>query len=214
MLISKAMLAVRHAASTDETRYNLNGIHFRSDTEVEATDGHMLIRASVEAQKSEEFPSVGGLDRTSEEKISPFVMQLSTVDEIRKAIPKASRVPILQNALIDVNYTNQNKSVKVHTTDLQNSREIIGKKIEGEYPTTDQAYPDPAREELAFYINLCLLERVIKAAKEFGVPKNILAAKFYIKKGGPKKRAMAPVRIELKNDEGGELQAVIMPMHV
>lgn len=39
---------LRHAASTDETRYHLNGVHFNLKTGLgEATDGHILTQAQI-----------------------------------------------------------------------------------------------------------------------------------------------------------------------
>jgi hypothetical protein len=231
MLISKAMLAVRHAASTDETRYNLNGIHFRSDTEVEATDGHMLIRTRVPATEETEFPSsvaMEGEGYNTPEPIKPFVMQLATVEALRKAIPVKQRVyPILEHAQVDTQRTNANGKIHARVVDADHSeQEIQGHKIDGDYPSTDQVCTPISEQTEIFTLDLKLLERVLKAAKEFNadrhehnvkgktkVYRGAVAATFYLKSVEDQCAQMSPVTVVIKNKvDGGELEAVVMPM--
>ena len=217
MLYSKAHFAVRHAASTDETRYNLNGLHFRGDGTTEATDGHMLIRIKAATPAYDEHPN--GTEGVPE----PFILPLEAAHRVAKAIPKRSPSPVLTHAALDVPSTNGNGSARFVVTDgyngTGNEQAIEAKKIEGEYPNTDQVIPKDA--PFSFCINLTLLERVIKASKEFGGSGKGKDSKGKDSKGNQAHFAKfhvtdnsSPVRITISNPDVGELEAVIMPVRV
>ena len=210
MLISKAMLAARHAASTDKNRYNLNGLHFTGPGKVEAANGHWLIQIKAETSPVDEFPSTDGTP-SGLPPMEPFIMPTEMADDIRKAIPKGrNTMPILSNALLDTAHTNANESIRCVTTDLSNTREFRAEKIEGEYPATAQVIPNLEDRKPDFTISLLYLEKAIKAAKEFGLSKSGEAGIYF--HPDPEKREMSPIAIKVTNPDEGEMLAVIMPM--
>ena len=207
MLYSKSQLAARHAASTDPTRFNLNGVHFKADGSTEASDGHMLIQVSPLGTDPQAFPASAGINYTEGETLVPFILPSATVNQLAKSIPKAGKgFPILANAALDVASTNANGAARFVVTDLETSGEVKGEKIAGEFPNTSQVIPE--RGEVTFAMNLEFLEKVIKAAKEFAPKSKCRVAKFYATD------TLSPVRIELDDAEHGEMLAVVMPVRV
>lgn len=232
MLVTKAHLCVRHAASKDETRYNLNGVRFRGVERsadggapfpvTEATDGHMLIRVTAASNPDAEMPPITGMEGSELDPV-PFILPLKAADELAALLKKADKrlnMPILANALLDVPHANSNGSVRFAITDLERVSRVESRKIDGEYPNVDSVIPARPQVERAgkledgppsFVINLELLERVIKAAREggfsFGKSRSI-SARFYVKD------CVSPIRVEISHPDVGELLAVVMPMRL
>jgi len=212
MLYSKAHLAVRHAASADAARFNLNGVHFEADGTTEATDGHMLLRATVATPPMEEFPAVGELpEGDSAGPIVPFILPIDVADRLAKSIPTRPRMPVLAHAALDAESTNANGRARFVATNLEGVTITEGEKIDGEYPKTSQIREPVKRDaRFAFRMNLRLLERVVKAAKEFErahgqSTKDPLVADFYMTDG------LSPVAVVIERD-GDTLEAIVMPM--
>lgn len=221
MLYSKAHFAVRHAASKDSTRHSLNGIHFKSDGSTEATDGHWLLQVKAEVPPDDEWPSAMGCGiKSSDEKLEPFVLPLEACDAIAKAIPKRNTrsMPVLSHAALDVVETNANGSARFVTTDLATTTPVEAQKVDGVYPSTEQVVPNLGDMTLAFAVDLALLAKVAKAAKEVraanGGDTVALGARFYVNSLGPD--AMSPIRIELydKGGSGDTMTAIVMPMRL
>lgn len=228
MLVTKAHLCVRHAASKDETRPNLNGVRFRSvenpDAKpgdavyatTEATDGHMLIRVTAASSPDSEYPALPGYE-SSDAAPEPFTLPLGAADELKDVLQWAGKrrgsMPILTNVLLDVPHANANGSVRFVATDLETQRKVEAKKIEGEYPNTDRVIPekptlpDGEAAPASFTVDLNLLERVLKAAREGGFAgRTSVAARFYVTD------PLSALRIEISHPNVGELLAVIMPL--
>ena len=162
MLYSRAHFAVRHAASKDESRYNLNGVHFRADGSTEATDGFMLIRVKAEVPPDDEHP------RGCEGKPEAFTLPIDAVDRIVKGLPKRNKIPILDYAVLDVPATNANGSARFVSTDLESDAVTEARKVEAEFPDTGHILkPEREAETPAFAINLDLVVRLAKAVREF-----------------------------------------------
>ena len=215
-LYSKAHFAVRHAASKDATRYNLNGIHFKTDGTTEATDGHILCRVKAATPPGDEYPTVPGVYFGEGEALQSFILPLEAADRAVKSIPKATRtsMPVLSHTALDVKSTNENGNARFVATDIETATVTEGKKIEVEFPKTENVIPKVAEDAVpTFVLNLQLMERIIKAAKEFKGPKaRDLAAAFYVSEG--KDAAISPILIRMKDPNIGELEAVIMPMRL
>ena len=217
MLVTKAHLCVRHAASKDETRYNLNGVHFRGverseggalSPVTEATDGHMLIRVTAASDADAEYPEVAGFE-PSPLPPEPFTLPLGAADELADVLKWAGKrkgsMPILALAALDVPHANANGAVRFIATDLETQRKVEAKKIDGEFPPIDRVIPE--RPELSFAVNLNLLEKVLKAAREGGFATSRgCSARFYVKD------ALSAIRVEISNPDVGELLAIVMPI--
>jgi len=210
MLYSKAHFAVRHAAA-NAGRPSLHGIHFKADGSTEATDGHILFQVKAETPDDDEYPAVGGI-KSSTEELVPFTMPLDACEAIAKSIPKRNTryMPVLSHAALDVAETNANGKARFVTSDLTTTTPIESEKIDGTYPNTDAVIPK-IDGKCAFAIDLNLLVKVAKAAKEYragtGGRTNMIAAKFYVTDD------MSPIRIEI-DDAGDTFTAIVMPVRV
>ena len=214
MRLSKRQLAPRHAASTDETRYNLNGIHVRPDGSTEATDGHMLIQVSryVEDDNEQATSIERGLSPGCE-LAKDTIVGLDGVESIRRAMPK--RKDSDRSVMVDVEESNLNGSVRVVWPD----GECRSEKVVGEYPNTGQVIPEVSDGDIQFAINLQLLERLTKAVKEFKSEDSgkTLGVKVTIRPASDEDGCglvLTPIRFDATNDAGEEFLGIIMPMRL
>src|SRR3990167_4221804 len=103
MLLAKNALQVYRAASTDETRYSLNGILVEPDGATVATDGHIAVKF-VPGWKRDaaEYPVIEGcnpVDAEGAEPLKSFILPSNAAAEAIKAIPKGKRLlPILSES--------------------------------------------------------------------------------------------------------------------
>jgi hypothetical protein len=186
------------------------GVRFRSDGSTEATDGCLLIRVTAKTPPSEEHPK----DKPSDE-LEPFTVPTETATKVLKSIPKRHPIPVLETAVLDVDATNHgshNGSARFVTSDLENDSVTETQKIDFEYPNTDPFFETAVRNEQASfiqYLDLLLLEKIIKAAKEFqgtGSRKAIRAQFSF-------NDSKSPVVITVRNPgEGSEMVSLLMPM--
>ena len=210
MLYNRSHLSVRHACSTDETRYNLCGVHFLADGTTEATNGDWLLRAKPHKQDMEEFPATAtaGIPAHPPE-LEPFILPRDTVDALVKRLPKKQMaLPILSNALLDVARANGNGDACFITTDLETQEMTKGRKIDGEFPNTDKVIPAADKKPTAtFGVNLKYLAACYKAVVEFGGKQhtNVKIEIF---------GELEPIRLTYSNPDTGELLAVIMPVRL
>ena len=211
-IYSRKHFAVRHAASKDETRYNLCGVYFDSDGSTVATDGHMLLRTvRVEQHSAGDFPSVEGFE-TSDGELEPFILPMGAVDIIRKALPKKSTtLPILDCAALAREEANGNGQVRFAVTDLEQTQTPQARKIEADFPKYSPVTPDDDdKPTYTVTINATLLERLLKAAKEFGSDRRDQPLKIELW-AEPDDVISKPLRITHHTCDG-DLEALIMPM--
>ena len=213
MLYTKAHLAVRHAASTDETRPNLNGIHFRADGSTEATDGHIMIRSKSDHLPEVDFPTIEGREiEDPEPTLESFILPSTTAATLVKRIPKKSSMPILTSAALDVAHANGNGAVQFHTTDLETAELTTARKIDGEFPDTDNVQPT-SKIQVETAIDLSLVERFLKAIREAdpmgGKNGRARGVKVEIRDEG-----LSAIRMVYNNRDGVELDCLIMPMRL
>lgn len=120
-------------ASTDDSRYVLNGVHFNAEKKcVEATDGRIAIRVPVLEVDGSEFPNIA----TDQAKAPKDV--IVPTDSFKKAmagIPKGATLPILRHAKLDTNENGTRAFITATNLDRENS--VLGKTTEGTYPKLD-----------------------------------------------------------------------------
>ena len=138
MNINSANLKVGLAASTDELRRNLMGIHVTSN-HTEATNGHIAARVTMPIQvEVDDVPKqCVTLDK---QHITPFIIPSSGVKSLKTF--KVKRLPSLNDTLfVDVEKTNLNGQAYFTATDLEQTSAPVITKIEGEYPDLDRVMP-------------------------------------------------------------------------
>jgi DNA polymerase III sliding clamp (beta) subunit (PCNA family) len=137
MLIPQNVFKVSGAASTDHTRYQLNGIHLQRlcDREVkaEATNGKILMQVKWTEPDQLEYPA-RGIDTSPKEHFS-VTIPLGTCKEAGKLAPKKPQKPILDNVVLDEQ--SANGKVNLFGTDLEAQKHFESLTVEGTFPNVD-----------------------------------------------------------------------------
>ena len=136
MLLNKHNFAVADFVSKEQSRYTLQAIYV-SDQGTCATDGHQLVRISLPAEKSKQFPSIEGVTPTNGH-VKPFLLDVTAAKQIAKAVPKSKNLPILNHALVG-EPTEQNACIAV--TDLDNPQVFRPRTPSGNFPNVDAVIP-------------------------------------------------------------------------
>lgn len=164
MLINRANLELAALASTDATRFVLNGLHLSQECTV-ATDGHVLGIVELPHDLPEaDFPDVGVAPLT--DPLAPFgtcTLTQATASALKAAIPRKHRLPILTNALVDIAGSSNGSFRAVAATDLEVTQPIEGDKIAGEYVAWANVLPT-GKVVSTFHFNAALLRRILDVA--------------------------------------------------
>ena len=157
MQLDKAILALRHVASSDETRVNLSGIYLTA-SEACATSGYAL--ATVKHLEAPEArPEVDG----GEPELKPCILGKEDAAAIEKAIPKARHRALAVLPELDTAAANANG----HLTVTIGATVMNPPKVEGEFPDYSTVLP---KGEPTFRVgfNVGLLNDLLKVAKAAG----------------------------------------------
>jgi DNA polymerase III sliding clamp (beta) subunit (PCNA family) len=171
MRIDKAVLSLRHVASTDDTRLNLSGIYLTA-AEACATDGHMLARIAQLPAEAPTEPAEGEAPPSPEPELKACIIATADAIAIDKAIPKPNRYGPSVLAELDTEHTNSNGHLRVTI----GATEMKPAKVEGEFPDYAQVLPKgPATFRVGLNANyLAQLVKVARAANENGKPDTIV----------------------------------------
>jgi hypothetical protein len=203
-LLHRAVFAVRHCLTNEESRYTLNHIKI-TENEAQATNGHIALRVQTNGIESDAFPSeVPGLKaiKTVNGDVEEIRLSKQTADKLFKALPKNGLLPVLQNAYIG---QDGDKPV-IAVTDLDSSQVFRTEEVTGQFPDLDVLKKDEepkARVCLdAFYLNeMCKVLRDFHSIKQGDCP--IL---FELWEKGD------CIVMSARNDTGQKLKAYLMPM--
>lgn len=158
VLIDKAC-DVSAFASTDATRFVLNGIHF-GPLGVEACDGRAAIRVPYSNIGVSHFPEVKGVGDALPDCIVPCAAvkeQTSRADKNKGMLPVLSTVHVSGNG-----------KITLATTDLETERPISVKPIDGQYPVLDQVWPS-AKPVVSIALSPTLLKRICDYCEKNGL---------------------------------------------
>jgi len=203
-LLHRAVFAVRHCLTNEESRYTLNHIKITAE-EAQATNGHIALRVQLNGIENEAFPSqVPGLTaiKPVAEDVEEIRLSKLTADKLFKALPKNGHLPVLQNAYIG---QDDDKPV-IAVTDLDSSQIFRTEQVNGQFPDLDalkKEEPPKARVCLdAYYLNeMCKVLRDFQGLKQGESP--IL---FELWDKGD------CIVMSARNDTGQKLKAYLMPM--
>ena len=202
MLLSKKQLAVAGAASTDETRYAINGIFINPDGKIQATDGYIAVTFMLgEGLDEKEFPTIEGLGAVDDTALVPFTLHRDSCLQITKALPKKSRLPIVNCARLDVAATNANGCAVIGITDLESPQVLRPKKIDSQFPDFSKVEPS-GNPALSVGIGIDALEKLIKTLKALEVTSFKLS--LYDDGAGP-------MSIDAHNKAGDSVHCLLMP---
>ncbi len=203
-LLHRAVFAVRHCLTNEESRYTLNHIKITAN-EAQATNGHIALRVQTNGLENAAFPSqVPGLTaiKPVAEDVEEIRLSKLTADKLFKALPKNGLLPVLQNAYIG---QDDDKPV-IAVTDLDSSQIFRTEEVTGQFPDLDALKKEEepkARVCLdAFYLNeMCKVLRDFHSLKQGDCP--IL---FELWEKGD------CIVMSARNDTGQKLKAYLMPM--
>ncbi len=142
ILIPKAFERVADAASRDETRPVLSGVHVMetaTGTVIEATDGQRMIRATLSKEdsvKPEDYPVIPGFD-SSANGASETNIPVDVWRKAFKAVPKPKHMPILGYLALTMEKTQSTLA----STDLQAASITPVKPSEGMFPNVNTVIP-------------------------------------------------------------------------
>ena len=204
MLISRNALQVAKAASTDATRYTLNGIKIEADGTTVATDGNILVRYRPREMPSPtDYPVIPGCSPVDAEPLVPFI--LSTKDALSVAkLPGKTKLPILDFIALDTAKTNAGESACFAATDLQAVKMLAPKKIDGEFPDYDKIFPDPTVPPSARVgFTVAVLQKALTTLQACGATHIVMESR----------GECDPVEITASTD-AGVMYAMVMPARI
>ena len=198
MFLNKHNLAIAALASKDQTRYALHGLHI-TPTETAATDGHCLGRVTLPDFPRGDFPVVGVEE--SDKPFAPCIIPKDAADRLAKQLPKKASIPILENALVDIERS-QGDTFRAVTTDRDTTQPLEVSKVEGEFPTLDNVMPT-GEPVLTVGFNALLLAQVLKVAGSITDSQNrVVKLEFFDQKY--KGKQVGPVKITCQNVHTGQ----------
>jgi DNA polymerase III sliding clamp (beta) subunit (PCNA family) len=152
--LDKKVLAVLNAASTDETRPVLQGVHIRENGIAEATNGILLLQAQLEMVDQIDLPS----NLNGEVMEKEIIIPTDVAREAIKQAPKNAALPFMNGAFI--------VGGGIQSTDLDTTHRTEFKPIDGTYPNPDKVIPGYAHNAAhTFTLNPHWIEAILKAAK-------------------------------------------------
>lgn len=145
MLVPPKIMQLAKLADNESSRYALGGIRFERCDEgrpyAVATDGRKLARVTWSEDDKELYPACAGfyLDH-----VNGFETVLSSKDctEAAKLPPKRTPKPILENIVID---ESANGTLNYGATDIERTRLVQTRPLEGRYPRWRDVVTNPAR---------------------------------------------------------------------
>ena len=205
-LFNRKQLENIKLASKDETRQSLNGLRIEGNSTI-ASDGHKLMRVTwTKPLDVKDWPA-NGVEWTKKDK--PFTLPRSTVEKALKNIPKRCAMPILENVAIGLKKTTAQDPDKfvVQTTDLENTDNVEGKTVIGQYPDYEKCIPDYKNPKDYRKVGLSAkhLKDICAQLEKYADSKMVT---LYM--GNEKE----PVVITADDHEGTEAMALLMPMQL
>lgn len=210
MLLTKQVMALRHAVSDDDTREAMRGIHFDPVANVaQATDGRILVIQENPAahNKEEDFPSSPGHTEQTPGIDKPIIINPKYLEKAFKNTytAKNSSAPIRQCIRLAKNGVEGN--AKVQATDLETFSEVTVKGIDSKYPDVDRVIPTAPLDTI-FHLSVDMMEVMTKIAKDltavgvlFGIANNLRTGPYI----------QGPIVIRFSNAENNT-SGVVMPM--
>lgn len=200
-ILPKEAFVVAKAASDDACRPQLNGVHFRPDGSIEATNGHMLLRFTPNTDpESVEYPAKAvGVDNLADIPPAGVIVPTETCTDAAKALPKRQRMPVLNNVVM----AECNGTVRLASTDLEKRSDHVAKPVDMPYPNTDQVFPkdDPT---LVIGFDAHYLKTLAEAALAVNP-----SGEVRLEMHGPLKAMVARVV-----GDRGNLVGIVMPRHI
>lgn len=146
-------------ASTDPSRYVLNGVHYNAKKRVlEACDGNVAVRVPV-CERAGEFPPT----KAGGETMGDAIIPTAAFKRALANVPARTALPVLGY----VRVAGEGERVTMTATDLETEQAVTAKAIDGRYPDMDQVWPTKA-PTLRIALASGLLKRIAEYAERHG----------------------------------------------
>lgn len=195
-MLNKRALSIATLVSNEESRFTLNGVLVTPDKIVE-TDGHQLIVATLPTITPESFPT-----GNATKDFKPFLLPKKMAQEIERALPKKSSIPVLECAAVTVD---EDGKASIVVTDLESTR-TWKPNMSGNFPDYERVMPKLENAEYQCCYDARLLVRVLNEVGAFSSDPH--KADCILSFQGPDQA----VRIDRRDGSGQEITAVVMPM--
>ena len=140
MLIPSQIFPISKVCDVESTRYALGGVHLERDAEgpvAVATDGRRLIAVRWSEAAAGDYP--GGVGDTAHVENFETLIPAKSWNEAAKLPPKRTSKPILANVLVEE--TSANGTVRMAATDLETTKQITPRSLEGRFPRWRDTMP-------------------------------------------------------------------------
>jgi hypothetical protein len=201
-MLNKYNLNLAQLASTEASRSALQGI-FVTPNETVVTDGHQLTRVTTPDYALESFPQIAGINPTAEFK--PFTMPTADALAAAKMLPAKTRIPVLNNAVLEVSTVNDAPAVKLGATDLDSPQVRNIKPVAGNFPDWERHMPKKEHATQAISFNVHLLMSVLKQFDTFTKGISGQQITLYLKDEN------SAIFIEANGGDGQLMQSAVMP---
>lgn len=205
MIYNRNNFSIASLCPGDEGRYYINGIHFTPE-HTEVTNGHYLARVSVpftgKALKEalNDLPKVEHYEPKNNGK-EEFTFPAKECIEVERTIPKERHLRQLNNAWITKNTTEE--EAEFVTYDMNTTRPVKARKVEGRWPNTDMIMPKDT-PEMTIGFNPEYMLKICQVFKKMKL--NAIRLDLY----GDKKA----MRMVGKTEDGQEVIVLLMPMKI
>lgn len=202
-LLNRAVFAIRHAMTNEESRYAVGHMKIKGN-EAHTTNGTIALQVQINGLDSDCFPSESpGLTaiKPLDKDVDEIRISKQTADKLFKALPKNGYIPALNNAYVG---QDGDKPV-IAVTDLESSQIFRTEEPHGAFPDLEALKKDYPKAKVcidAYYLNeLCKVLRDFHGLKQGESP-------IILELWGQGDAVV----ISAKNDEGQKLRAYLMPM--
>ena len=124
-----------------------------------ATDGRRLIAVRWIEDSGEDYPA--GVGDTSHVENFGTLIPVKSWNEAAKLPPKKSVKPILQNVLVEE--SSANGTVRMAATDLETTKQVTPRSLEGRFPRWRDVMPQPDKNSITVTLDATYLAEVCAA---------------------------------------------------
>jgi len=167
MIIDKRIIGVAMATSKDEIRPVLASVKFKDGKQI-GTDGFYMLMIQEKNVDKADIPII---EDKKYEPVEEAMIPAKELIAFAKKIKKSNTLPILENAWT---IPTEEGSIKLITTDLDNSSYLQTRKVAGEYPNVDKIIDEAKAKKPVIEINFSpkkmreLLQAMEKAGLDQG----------------------------------------------
>ena len=169
MLVPKGALAVVACASTDATRYTLNGVYLErrnGHSRAVATDGRRLMEATWKTLDPAESPE--GYKGDHRGKSWRAIVPTSAVVSAVKAVPKKPLLPIMGNVWVQETAKPED-GLTVTSGDIGDCHAVTTQAVDGHFPDVDQVTAiDKRCKPFRVCVNAVYLKEMCAAIEKMG----------------------------------------------